>query len=534
MRRLSCRHFLTPGMLACMLMIAQASEGAGMPDPPGTIALAPSEIPARATRADLAQAYIDFENAFAAALLRAPLDGEMIARANRVFDQATTAFFSRTPGDAVRLLVREAWKLRNESDAPWEYEALHSIRVRVEPRVWTADRNTPLLGPTMRVESIYDVSSAGVLHMEVMGLSRPLRAELGPGVFVRDVVSLVPEFAPPTPGRHEIVLRVMPSEKLGVTGAAGVTLPRWSEPVARDSFFSSRTSLDAERDELLGHWTNVVGSDPPSPAFATFRARVGLLSDSPSLERSVGFMFDPLILRSQLRVEWSMLDEGRNPYLRRNGDHWRAIDLGEDRVLPMRVYAPQQVLRGVAVPLVVALHGAGGDENMFMDAYGAGQIKKFAEERGFVAVSPSTVVISSGAENLDRLVEDIARDYPIDRTRVFVLGHSLGAVAASRFAAARGDRIAGAACIAGFTEFPDGSAPCPTLVIGAALDPIFSPERMKRGVEASLAAGHPVEWRLAENAGHTLVVTTELAAVLDWLLPRRSSKPYESVAPAGP
>ena len=40
--------------------------------------------------------------------------------------------------------------------------------------------------------------------------------------------------------------------------------------------------------------------------------------------------------------------------------------------VPFRVFAPPTSDDGAKRPLIIALHGAGGDENMFMDAYGAG------------------------------------------------------------------------------------------------------------------------------------------------------------------
>lgn len=57
-------------------------------------------------------------------------------------------------------------------------------------------------------------------------------------------------------------------------------------------------------------------------------------------------------------------------------------------------------------PLLVVLHGAGGDENMFPEAYGAGIIKRIAEKHGLLVASPrrtASAAIRSGSRNSSRL-----------------------------------------------------------------------------------------------------------------------------------
>ena len=78
-------------------------------------------------------------------------------------------------------------------------------------------------------------------------------------------------------------------------------------------------------------------------------------------------------------------------------------------------------------PLVVALHGAGGSENMFFDAYGAGKIVRLCEERGWMLVSLGTSPLGGGLE-LPVLVDVLGEHYPVDEGRVAVVGHSMGAM----------------------------------------------------------------------------------------------------------
>lgn len=465
----------------------------------------------------MAQAYLRFEQSW----FMKPPAGEKIETINERFDGATRMFFSQRPGDAVRLLVDLDWELQQEGEMPAEIAALASLSVRFEPRVWVMTRDIPLAGPLVRVRSLYDApkeaASLGVVLRitreggEAVLIERRLVCDLGSGKWIDAVLPLGPQFARLTPGRYDL--------QIGVAG-------RESVPV--DSIFVSAVSLDEVRDELLALSHNMSGPDEAPPrSIGIFRGRLALLSDEPSLDRSVGFMFNPLLVAGQLQQEMRQLDENRDPYDRRTGDYWRTLDLGEGRSVPMRIFAPPQVVAGRSMPLVIALHGAGGDENMFMDAYGAGALKRLAEEYGFVAVTPSTLALSGQGSNLDRLIDDVSLSYPIDASRVYLLGHSLGAVATSKFVVERGERLAAAACIAGFGQANGGAKGAklaPTLVVAAEKDPIFELSRLQKAVEEARAMGMPVEWRVSAGAGHTLVVSIELPEIVGWLMRHRRSE----------
>lgn len=113
------------------------------------------------------------------------------------------------------------------------------------------------------------------------------------------------------------------------------------------------------------------------------------------------------------------------PYFgnKRPGEYW--LVLATKAGNRVRVQAPDAVKAGKPVPVVFALHGAGGSENMFFDGYGDGLVGKLAAERGWLLVSPLVSGTPASAEVLDEL----NKLYPIDREKVFVLGHSMGAAA---------------------------------------------------------------------------------------------------------
>ena len=96
---------------------------------------------------------------------------------------------------------------------------------------------------------------------------------------------------------------------------------------------------------------------------------VALASDREST--AAGFV-DLLGLADAVDREITDLQASRNPYVS-PGDVWRAVACGNGSV-PSRVFVPSALPDAErSLPLLVTLHGAGGDENMFFEAYGGGR-----------------------------------------------------------------------------------------------------------------------------------------------------------------
>lgn len=194
--------------------------------------------------------------------------------------------------------------------------------------------------------------------------------------------------------------------------------------------------------------------------------------------------------------------------------------------VPFQAVVPDQ--RTGPLPLVIALHGAGADERAFLEAYGAGRLRELALERGFVLVTAFTNAwMRHPAEAFDQLVDAAAARHPIDRSRIYVLGHSLGAGAAWATARVRGDRITALACLAGSCGAPPSSGPAParmpaTLLYAGELDPLVSPARLETAVARGREAGYEIEFRVRPAAGHTLMVGLVMDEVVGWLLARRN------------
>lgn len=130
----------------------------------------------------------------------------------------------------------------------------------------------------------------------------------------------------------------------------------------------------------------------------------------------------------------------------RTGQYWLNFKSASKGNFILRVQ-PVKVDAGKKVPLVLALHGAGGSENLFFDGYGNGKIAKLAKERDWFVAAPRSTITKPGHSDT---IDELARIYPeIDTTKVFVVGHSMGAGEAMREACANPGRFAAIAALGG-------------------------------------------------------------------------------------
>lgn len=254
-----------------------------------------------------------------------------------------------------------------------------------------------------------------------------------------------------------------------------------------------------------------------SQARAAAMSRVGLLTDEVSTTRSIEMLINPRAHAAAVTREVDALLGGINPYMGRSGDWWREIVTGAGSRVPVRVIAPPSAVppaRSAPVPLVIALHGAGGDENMFVDAYGAGVLTRLADSLGFLVVSPLANGFS--AQAFDSVLSVVSREYRVDADRVYVIGHSMGAGITAALANARGARLAAVALLAGGAPIRDEASP-PALFVGAQLDPIIRATLVKASADATAAAGRTSEYRELANEGHTLMVGRAVPDAIAWL-----------------
>jgi polyhydroxybutyrate depolymerase len=139
-----------------------------------------------------------------------------------------------------------------------------------------------------------------------------------------------------------------------------------------------------------------------------------------------------------------------------------------------RLYLPPAPVKsGRSLPLVIALHGGGGNAGKMLKLTQGG-FNTLADKEGFLVVYPNGVENhwNDGRENaryralrekiddvgfISALIDRLAKDRNIDQQRVYVAGISNGAMMAQRLACERAGKIAAIAAVAG--NLPDDRAP---------------------------------------------------------------------------
>jgi predicted esterase len=308
-------------------------------------------------------------------------------------------------------------------------------------------------------------------------------------------------------GRFAAAIATIDSTTVALTGR-----PIAAPPAPRSALVNggapSRT-----RAQLEARLARLDTAGPLRQAIVSAAARTSLLVDQPNPERSAEFLADPAALAVALSSEIDALEKGRDPYAKAAGDRWRAFRGATNTLIPFRIVATPAVATSARpVPLLVVFHGAGGDENMFIDAYGAGITAKLAAEQGMLLVSVSTNAFSASGANLDVMLAMLRSEYAIDSTRIYLLGHSMGSGAVARLVQDRPSVIAAAVCLAGGAAITAAGAP-PVFFMAGELDPLANP----RMVEAAAAKTAGSEYHLSKNEGHTLMVATGVRAGIPWL-----------------
>jgi len=150
-----------------------------------------------------------------------------------------------------------------------------------------------------------------------------------------------------------------------------------------------------------------------------------------------------------------------DPQWRAKGDlhrkyHFAAANTG----MPYRLYIPTSWDGKSQLPLAVMLHGAGSDENRYLDANDK-QLIRLAEQHGYILVSPlgytrmgaygtplrlpavfgnpeiaakQRAAVSAEQErtlelsekDVINVLEIVLNEYPVDRSSMFLMGHSMG------------------------------------------------------------------------------------------------------------
>jgi predicted esterase len=270
------------------------------------------------------------------------------------------------------------------------------------------------------------------------------------------------------------------------------------------------------------------------------RTRVERISRSNSATNTAGYALTLYDLadrgeinphRYKLRDEFTAanailesVEAGRDPFAARRGDFRKAYRSAVDNTLqPYRLYVPQANDGSRPAPLVVALHGMGGDENSMFDSYNNGALKREAERVGFIVVAPKgrdTASMYRGAAERDVIdvLAEVRRDYRIDTNRIYLMGHSMGGYGTWSVAMDHPDLFAAIGPISGGGD-PSGLGKIreiPEYVVHGDDDRTVNVNESRRMVEAGKKTGIEIVYVEVPGGSHVSVAAPQFGPMLDF------------------
>jgi predicted esterase len=254
---------------------------------------------------------------------------------------------------------------------------------------------------------------------------------------------------------------------------------------------------------------------------AEYRLSLSDLADAGSLN------FDRLDLHAELKEALAILDgldSGRDPLAARRGDFRKAYRSKVDNTLqPYRTFVPSGYDKSKAYPLIIALHGMGGDENSYFDGYSNGAFKVEAEKRGYIVAcpkgrQPASMYRGPAEQDVMDVIAEVRRAYNIDNDRIYMTGHSMGGYGTWSLAMSHPEVFAALAPVAG-GGFPAGQskiAHIPQLVVHGDDDKTVPVESSRVMVDAARKLGIEVKYIEVPKGNHLNIVVPTFKDVFDW------------------
>lgn len=201
----------------------------------------------------------------------------------------------------------------------------------------------------------------------------------------------------------------------------------------------------------------------------------------------------------------------------------------DDSAQPYWLYVPSTYDGQRAFPLVIALHGTGGDEAALFErkSYQKGAIREAAEKQEVLLACPrgwgSMEFQGIGENDVLAVMEDVQKSYRVDPDCILLTGHSMGGVGTAYLALHHPDLFAAAAPLASPYSYPwlaRNGVRVPFLFVSGALDLEYYNSCVNLGVNRMRKFGAPVIQELIPNEGHMGPVQ-DFNRIFAWLVKHR-------------
>jgi len=231
------------------------------------------------------------------------------------------------------------------------------------------------------------------------------------------------------------------------------------------------------------------------------------------------------------------LKSGKHPFAGRTGDMERHYRLdAANEIMPYRLYVPSSYTAKQGAPLIIALHGLGATEDSFFDSYGR-KLPELAEQHGYIMAAPLGYRVDGGygwgvgappsdamtrrSQELSELdvmetLAQVRKHYHVDESRIYLMGHSLGAIGTWKIAARYPDIWAALGLFSG--QGTPGTIErmkrIPQFVVHGDADPTVNVRGSRLMVDAMKALGMDVRYIEVPGGHHTNVVEPNFAEMM--------------------
>src|SRR5262245_40233500 len=230
---------------------------------------------------------------------------------------------------------------------------------------------------------------------------------------------------------------------------------------------------------------------------------------------------------------------GKNPFATRTGDFKRHYLLAAaGGMMPYRLSVSSAHSASKAYPLVVLLHGLGGTEDSFFDGYDK-KVAPLAEQHGVIVAAPLGYRVDGSygwglgtppadpttrrlqdlsEQDVMRMLQLVRQQYRIDDARIYLGGHSMGAIGTWKLAPKTPDIWAAIAMFAG-SGTPatlERIKQVPEFVVHGDADATVSVQGSRTMVAKAKELGIEVTYIEVPGGSHGGVVAPNLAAMFDF------------------
>ncbi len=403
-------------------------------------------------RAELARRLIHAESAWADAALPARRSGIPL------INDAMFAYFAGTIGDAALALDRATGVLEGAS-TPAAWDAASGIRLST----YLFDPATTEVAIT-RVELYPSSKTPSDRRIEWL-----LAERIGGGAGFAQALS--------AEGPWPAVLGAPFAVRVAATfkGSFTVGLKDGGNPAASLQPFAIVSSVPGLSERLAGLRTVLESSGiraAPGDVRATLRRRIEILESlsagvAPEAPTDGGALLDA----TERLIEDAIAG---SPWRRLSGDVVVATD-DDGRETPVRLYLPPDQRPDESLPLIVAVHGAGGSENMFFEAYDRGRLVRLAAERRYIVAAPLSSGV--GPSPVERAVRIASAVRQVDPRRIALVGHSMGSGVVLAAGRKSPEAYAAIAAISGNGRPPKALDDVPLFLASGAADPLSRPSK---------------------------------------------------------